>query len=126
MAINRESFDVIVIGGGPSGLFTSALLSASGINTVLIEKESEIGKDIVCSGVISKEAFERYDLPENTIVGRLKEAELFSPGGVHIPYSHPEEAVVLWTDISLTQSSEKPQLKMAPISFWELKFHLFW
>jgi digeranylgeranylglycerophospholipid reductase len=94
-ATSIESFDVIVIGGGPSGLFTSSLLTESGIKTALIEKESEIGKDVVCSGVISKEAFERYDLPENAIVGRLKDAELFSPGGVHIPYSHPQEAVVV-------------------------------
>ncbi len=55
--LNRESFDVMVIGGGPSGLFTSSLLSKNGIKTVLIEKDSDIGKDVVCSGVISKEAF---------------------------------------------------------------------
>ena len=95
MALNRESFDVIVIGGGPSGLFTSSLLSKNGIKTVLIEKESEIGKDVVCSGVISKEAFNRYDLPENAIAGILKDAELFSPGGIQIPYSHLEEAAVV-------------------------------
>ena len=93
--INRDYFDVIVVGGGPSGLFSSTLLSKSGIDTALIEKETEIGKDIVCSGVISKEAFERYDLPENAIVGKLKDAELYSPGGMHLPYSHPEEAVVV-------------------------------
>jgi len=94
-ALNRESFDVMVIGGGPSGLFTSSLLSKKGIKTVLIEKDSEIGKDVVCSGVISKEAFSRYNLPENAIVGTLKDAELYSPGGIQIPYSHPEEAVVV-------------------------------
>lgn len=59
--LNRESFDVMVIGGGPSGLFTSLLLSKEGIKTVLIDKESEIGKDVVCSGVISKEAFQKGD-----------------------------------------------------------------
>ena len=92
---NDNIYDVIVIGGGPSGLFTASLLSQSGLNTTLIEKESEIGENVVCSGVISKEAYKRYQLPENAIVGRLKEAELFSPGGIHLPYSHPEEAVVV-------------------------------
>ena len=90
-----EIYDVVVIGGGPSGLFVSNLLSKNGINTILIEKDSEIGKDVVCSGVISKEAFERYRLPENSIVGTLQDAELHSPGGVNIPYTHPEEAVVV-------------------------------
>lgn len=93
--INRQSFDVMVIGGGPSGLFTSSILASNGIKTILIEKDSEIGKDVVCSGVISKEAFSRYHLPENAIIGALKEAELYSPGGIRIPYSHPEEEVVV-------------------------------
>lgn len=93
--LSHNIYDVIVIGGGPSGLFTSALLSQNGLSTILIEKDSEIGKDVVCSGVISKEAFERYNLPENAIVGALKDVELYSPGGINIPYSHPEQAVVV-------------------------------
>ncbi|MDA2921044.1 NAD(P)/FAD-dependent oxidoreductase [Desulfobacterota bacterium AH_259_B03_O07] len=69
------------------------MLADSGLSVALFERDSEIGKDIVCSGVISKEAFSRYDLPHEAIVGRLKEADLFSPGGCCITYSHPEEAV---------------------------------
>jgi digeranylgeranylglycerophospholipid reductase len=44
---------------------------------------------------VSKEAFSRYDLPQEAIVGRLKEADLFSRDGISIPYSHPEESVVV-------------------------------
>jgi len=76
-------------------LFTSNLLAQDGISTVLIEKDAEIGKDVFCSGVNSNEAFERYNLPETAIVGALKDAELYYPGGIHIPYSHPEQAVVV-------------------------------
>lgn len=76
-------------------LFTSNLLAQDGISTVLIEKDAEIGKDVVCSGVNSNEAFERYNLPETAIVDALKDAEFYSPGGIHIPYSHPEQAVVV-------------------------------
>jgi len=89
-ALNRKTYDVMVIGGGPSGLFTSFLLSKNGIKTVLIEKDSEIGKDVVCSGVISKEAFTRYKLPETAIVGSLKDAELYSPGGIKSPFLTPK------------------------------------
>jgi digeranylgeranylglycerophospholipid reductase len=44
---------------------------------------------------MSNEAFSRYDLPRQAIVGRLKEADLFSPGGSCISYVHPEEVVVV-------------------------------
>ncbi len=93
--LSQQIYDVIVIGGGPSRLFTSNLLAQDGISTVLIEKDSEREEDVVCSGVISKEAFEKYNLPETAIVGALKDAKLYSPGGIHIPYSHPEQAVVV-------------------------------
>lgn len=85
-------FDVIVVGGGPSGLHVAYLLSDSGLSVVLFEEHSEIGEGVVCSGVVSKEAFLRYDLPKESIVGEIKDAELFSPGGLHLSYYHPETA----------------------------------
>ncbi|HEX9665655.1 MAG TPA: NAD(P)/FAD-dependent oxidoreductase [Thermodesulfobacteriota bacterium] len=88
-------FDVIVVGGGPSGLLIASILAETGFSVALFDQNSEIGKDVVCSGVMSKEAFSRYDLPRQAIVGRLKEADLFSPGGGCISYVHPEEAVVV-------------------------------
>jgi len=71
------------------------MLAESGLSVALFEQNSEIGKDVVCSGVVGKEAFSRYDLPKETIIGRFKEADLNSPGGHCIQYSHPEEALVV-------------------------------
>jgi geranylgeranyl reductase family protein len=88
-------FDVIIIGGGPSGLQTAHFLSSNNLKVALFEKDSEIGKDVVCSGVISKEAFTRFDLPTDSVTGRLKEAELYSPSNRNINYSHPDESVVV-------------------------------
>lgn len=70
-------------------------LSEAGLSVALFDENSEIGKDVVCSGVVSKEAFSAYDLPEEAVIGRLQHAELFSPGRIRIPYSHPEEAAVV-------------------------------
>jgi len=94
-SLNQKQFDVIVVGGGPSGLHTAGILSEYGLKVALFDEGPEIGRDVVCSGVVSKEAFSRYDLPKESLVGKLKEAELFSPGGICMPYSHPEEAAVV-------------------------------
>jgi geranylgeranyl reductase family protein len=88
-------FDVIVVGGGPSGLLIASFLAETGLSVVVFDQNSEIGKHVVCSGVMSKEGFSRYDLPKKAILGGLKEADLFSPGGSCISYVHPEEAVVV-------------------------------
>ena len=88
-------FDTIIIGGGPSGLQTAHFLSSRNLNVALFERDSEIGEEVVCSGVISREAFERFDLPGDSITGRLREAELYSPSNRNIQYTHPEESVVV-------------------------------
>ncbi len=85
----------MIVGGGPSGLFTSSLLSKQGLSVALFDKESAIGDNVVCSGVVSKEAFSRYNFPGSAIVGSLKEAVLHSPSGNNIDYEHPEEDVVV-------------------------------
>ena len=88
-------YDIIIAGGGPSGLFTSRLLSELGYSVALFDKEAAIGENIVCSGVISKEAFGRFDLPQNSIIGKLQKATLHSPSHNKINYIHPSESVVV-------------------------------
>lgn len=88
-------FDTIIIGGGPSGLQTAHFLADSNLKVALFEKDPSIGMEVVCSGVISREAFARFDLPRGSIKGRLKEAELYSPSNRNIHYTHPEESVVV-------------------------------
>lgn len=91
----NNQYDVIIVGGGPSGLSAASFLSDQGYNTAVFDQSNEIGNDAVCSGVISKEAYDRYDLPSNPIVATLRYAELVSPSGNIIDYAHPEDAVVV-------------------------------
>jgi len=47
---NAESYDVIVIGGGPSGLMASIAARATGATTLLIEKGDFLGRKLGISG----------------------------------------------------------------------------
>src|SRR5689334_17447204 len=49
------SYDVIVVGGGIGGLTVAALLSARGMNTCLLERQSQVG------GCIARVEFSGYD-----------------------------------------------------------------
>ncbi len=60
-----------VIGGGPSGLQTASVLTSSGLSVALFDQRADIGSGVVCSGVVSTEAINRYDLPKEAIVGSI-------------------------------------------------------
>src|ERR687894_829343 len=49
------SYDVVVVGGGIGGLTVAALLSARGVNTCLLERQSQVG------GCIARVEFSGYD-----------------------------------------------------------------
>lgn len=89
----KTDFDIIIVGGGPSGLSAASFLSDKGYSVALFDRNYVIGSDVICSGVISNEVFDRYDLPTSSIVAKLKDAELVSPYGSTLQYTHPEQSV---------------------------------
>ena len=58
--------DLLIIGGGPSGARSAALLSAQGYSTVLLEA-GDIDNDVLCSGLLNPEAQEALgmEVPEH-------------------------------------------------------------
>lgn len=50
MANVKTTYDVIVIGGGPSGLMVCNVLEKNNINYILLEKNEKVGKKLLISG----------------------------------------------------------------------------
>ena len=50
MTTTNQTFDTIVIGGGPSGLMASIAAAEKGANVLLIEKGKKLGKKLAISG----------------------------------------------------------------------------
>ncbi|WP_026690735.1 NAD(P)/FAD-dependent oxidoreductase [Alteribacter aurantiacus] len=48
--MNKENFDVIVIGGGPSGLMASVSAAEHGAKVLLLDKGSKLGRKLAISG----------------------------------------------------------------------------
>ncbi len=82
--------DVIVVGGGHVGLYTAARLAGLGLKVLLLDQKKSIGEHIVCTGIIGEEAFRRFDLPTDTVLGRIGQVRFFSPFGSSFDYSPPE------------------------------------
>ena len=85
-----KKYDIIIVGAGPIGAYTAYLLADNGFDVCLIDEKREIGKDVICAGVIGKEAFKRYDLPSKSILSRITSATFLSPSKMKLEYDPKE------------------------------------
>lgn len=85
----KNQFDVIIVGGGPTGSYTAYQLADKGYNVCILEEKEKIGKDVICTGIVSKEAFQRFDLPTGSIMSKIDSFTFVSPQGQRLEYTHP-------------------------------------
>ncbi|QIE42921.1 geranylgeranyl diphosphate reductase [Rhodobacteraceae bacterium SC52] len=77
-------FDVIVVGGGPSGATAAEDLARSGAHVAMLDRDGRIKP---CGGAIPPRLIEDFALPENQLVAKITTARMISPTGraVDIP-----------------------------------------
>jgi geranylgeranyl reductase family protein len=82
-------YDVIIVGGGPSGLNCAYKLSQAGFNVIVLDNRPQIGKDKICTGILGTEAFKRFNLSQDSILSSIDTITIVSPRGSYIKYRHP-------------------------------------
>jgi len=82
-------YDLIVIGGGPSGLNAARKLAEKGLDVVVLERKSEIGIHSICTGIVGKKVFKEFDLSKESILKDIKKVNMISPYSTQVTYQHP-------------------------------------
>jgi flavin-dependent dehydrogenase len=72
-----ESYDVIIIGGGPAGLKCAEVLGKTDKRVLLLEKKPHFG-DKLCAGGLTLKDLEVLPLPEDVIEHRISRASIHS------------------------------------------------
>jgi geranylgeranyl reductase len=76
-----ELFDVIVVGGGPSGATAAHDLAQLGRNVLLLDRAGRIKP---CGGAIPPRLIRDFEIPEHLLVARVNCARMLSPSDVQV------------------------------------------
>ena len=71
-----ETFDAVVVGGGPCGATAATALARSGRSVLLLDRAGRVKP---CGGAIPPRLVRDYDIPDSLIVGRAKSARMIAP-----------------------------------------------
>jgi digeranylgeranylglycerophospholipid reductase len=81
--------DVLIVGGGPAGLYAAERLARRGVSTLLCEEHGVVGDPVHCTGVLATESFDMLGLPREATLNPLTTATFVSPAGIRISYTTP-------------------------------------
>src|ERR1043165_4337137 len=84
-----SAYDVVVVGGGIGGLTVAALLSARGLNTCVLERQSQV------AGCIARVEFSGYDFePGMGLYTSFGAGEIYDTLFSQLPVAAPEVSLL--------------------------------
>jgi geranylgeranyl reductase len=81
MKDSPETFDVVVVGGGPSGATAATDLARHGNTVCLLDRAGRIKP---CGGAIPPKLIEEFEIPDSLLVAKIKSARMISPKQVAV------------------------------------------
>lgn len=91
--VDKKEADVAIVGGGPIGIHTAIRLADSGLNVTIIEDDATIGKPRWCTGLVSEDIFDIFNISKDSLQNRLYSAKVVSPFGTEMTFTNDKMRV---------------------------------
>jgi digeranylgeranylglycerophospholipid reductase len=77
-----NTYEIVVVGGGPIGCYTAQRLASKGIKVAVIEEHHTIGEPLHCAGLVTKRVLDITKCPQTDLVqNKIYGAHIHSPNG---------------------------------------------
>ncbi len=76
-----QTFDVVVVGGGPAGATVAADLARKGRSVMLLDRDGRIKP---CGGAIPPRLIKDFEIPDHLICARITSARMIPPSDKHV------------------------------------------
>jgi len=92
----KDSYDVVVVGGGPAGCFAAKVIADRGLEVLVLERDREIGIPVRCGEAVNESDLSNFiNMDPGWIVNRISGFTLVSPCGISIDIPIKEYGCIL-------------------------------
>ena len=95
MTLN-DSYDLVIIGGGPAGCEAARVAALRGLSALVVEKDPDIGTPVRCGEAVPIGDLKKFYEPDRSFCSdTITEYHIVSPDGTHVQIHTPVRGVVL-------------------------------